>query len=38
MKYLAAFGIMLLCNEILTLIAIIVAILFFLRDVIKEAH
>lgn len=35
MKYLAAFTLMLLCNEVLSLIALILMVCFFIGDILK---
>ena len=37
MKYIGAFGLMLICNEIISLFALCMILLFFLADIKKEA-
>lgn len=37
MKYLGAFCLMLFCNEVLSLIALVILMAFFLTDMAKEA-
>lgn len=37
MKYILSLGLMLLCNEILSIVALILLTVFFLSDIAKEA-